>query len=119
MNNNNIPFVYIPVDMFNNLQENVLGIIGRVNIGYYSNMRVGDTIIWEFSEVGSKIETVIIEIKKYNTFSTMLEREGLCECMHNNDDTIDDVVKKIYRKHCTEKQEDRNGVLAFKVEKVV
>jgi ASC-1-like (ASCH) protein len=112
---NNIFHVQEP--WFSHIKEGRKTVEGRLNKGRFSNLRAGDIVTWINNDNNTRrmFKTRIVYIKKYNTFSRMIEVEGL-EKVLPGIETIDKGVKDIYRKFYSEKKEDTYGVLAIKVE---
>jgi len=70
---------------------------GRLNKGEFSNMKLGDIIIFTNDELGFErsIDVKIIKIINYNTFQTYLENETLKRCLPGID-TIEEGVNIYY-----------------------
>jgi ASC-1-like (ASCH) protein len=102
---------------FSHIKEGRKTVEGRLNKGRFSNLREGDIVTWMNNDnnINRMFKTKIVYIKKYNTFSRMIEVEGL-ETVLPGIKTIDKGVKNIYRKFYSEEKEDKYGVLAIKVE---
>ena len=96
---------------FNLIKSGKKTIEGRVNAGLFARLEKNNVIQWLHQNMKCKVK--IIDIRKYDSFRTMLEKEGLDKILPNIDN-IDDGVK-LFRKYYSEEKE-RNGVVAIEME---
>ena len=100
---------------FNLIKKSEKTVEARLNDAKRQELKVGDII--EFCEEpdrDNKIDTIVVELDKYNSFSDAIDGKGI-KCFTNEDESsyLND-LEKYYPK---DKQEE-NGVLAITVSKV-
>ena len=71
---------------------------GRLNNGMFFKMRICDIIVFESSQTGEKIRVQIIRKTPYDSFSSMLETEGLRRVLPH-ETSIDTGMQNIYYKY--------------------
>jgi ASC-1-like (ASCH) protein len=109
--NNNEYTVTIKQPWFDLIKSGKKTIEGRLNSGLFARLKINDVIIWLHQNMRLKVK--IIDIRKYDSFHSMLKKEGLDRVLPNTTN-IDDGVK-LYRQYYSEEKE-RNGVLAIEFE---
>jgi len=82
---------------------------GRLNKGFFANLKINDTIIFTHKKLKTKM--IIKSINKYNNFKEMIEEEGLSNVMPGIK-SIDEAVG-LYRQYYTQDDEKKYGVLAI------
>jgi len=82
---------------------------GRLNKSWVENLQQLDRIIW--TDKDSHVSTIVRDLKHYNSFVEMLEKEGI-ENVLPGVRTIDDGMK-IYRKLYSEEDENKFGVVGI------
>ena len=85
---------------------------GRLNNGMFFKMRICDIIVFESSQTGEKIRVQIIRKTPYDSFSSMLETEGLRRVLPH-ETSIDTGMQNIYYKYYMPAQEKEFGVVAI------
>jgi len=96
---------------FNLIKSGKKTVEGRLNSGLFAKLQIGNIITWLHHDMKCKVK--IISIKKYDSFRTMLEKEGLDKVLPTIDN-IDEGVK-LYRQYYSEERE-KVGVLAIEME---
>ena len=89
---------------------------GRLNKGKFSNMRVGDKII--FMNNGRSIETIIVGLKYYKDFIEAYEDLGEklvpnFPCMRGKDKKKE--VKRLYNLYFNDEDIKKYGIVAIKI----
>lgn len=97
---------------FNYILSEEKKIEGRLNKGKFLEIKVGD--ILEINEI-AKFEIVRKNI--YKTFREMIIAERL-ENVVPNKKTVDEAVQ-VYYKFCTKEDEEKYGVVAIEIKKVI
>ena len=82
---------------------------GRLNVGLFKKLQVGDIIEWENSD--NKFKTTISKIIKYESFQEMIKKEDINNVLPDIS-TLEDGVN-IYRQFYTESNEKQYGVVAI------
>ena len=109
--NNHEYTITIKQPWFDLIKSGKKTIEGRLNSGLFARLQKNDIIIWLHQNMRLKVK--IIDIRRYDSFYSMLKKEGLDKVLPNIDN-IDDGVK-IYRQYYSEEKE-KNGVLAIEFE---
>jgi ASC-1-like (ASCH) protein len=91
---------------------------GRLNKGSFSNMKKGDVILFENSELGfnRSYRVKITSIISYDTFRNFIVKEKLENCLPGID-TIENGIK-VYRKYYSEKDEKEFKIIALRLKKL-
>ena len=109
--NNNEYTVTIKQPWFDLIKSGKKTIEGRLNSGLFARLQKNDIIIWLHQNM--KLKVKIIDIRRYDSFYSMLKKEDLDRVLPNTTN-IDDGVK-LYRQYYSEEKE-KNGVLAIEFE---
>ena len=94
---------------FNLIKEGKKTIEGRLNKGLFSELKIGDEIVWICKKLKFKIN--VIKIEQYKSFSEMIKQEQLENVLPTIKNDAEGV--KVYRQFYTEKDEKTYGVLAI------
>ena len=91
---------------------------GRLKKGDFSNMVVGDYIIFENSDFDIKrtIKVEITDISYYDTFYSYLESETLTKCLPGIDTLSEGLA--VYYKYFSIADEINNGIVAIKIKMI-
>lgn len=89
---------------------------GRLNKGDFSNMKVGDCIIFKNNEFGfeRQFKIKIKKITNYPNFQTYLEKEKLKHCLPGIDNMKDGI--NVYYRYYTKQDEIQYKIKAFTFE---
>lgn len=102
---------------FTLIQKGIKTVEGRLNRGIFSKLKKGDIVTWLNKKSNKTVKVRIMEIKKYTSFETMIEKEGIEKILPNQGfKTVDEAVK-VYRQWYSVKDE-RVGVLGIHMQVV-
>ncbi len=93
------------------LLQGVKTIEGRLNKGKFKKVKIGDVLKLKTGEASFKV----LDKKFYPDFKTMLEKEGVKNVLPDKKSVEEGI--KIYYHFYTKKQEQKFGVLAFKLKR--
>jgi ASC-1-like (ASCH) protein len=98
---------------FSLIKLGIKQVVGRLNIGDFSDMKIGDVIVFINDELGIQREFKI-EIKNifyYDNFKTYLETEKIERCLPGIDSLEEGLI--IYNNYCSKQDEMKYKVKAF------
>ena len=97
---------------------------GRLDKGDFSEMEVGDVVIWSNGDdlKSKNIKTKIKKVTRYKTLYEMIKKERLKNVLPSPKiKTIQEGVNRVYRSppvNYTYEKEKKYGVLAIEIEKI-
>jgi ASC-1-like (ASCH) protein len=98
---------------FTFIKKGIKTIEGRLNKGSFTDICIGDTVIWFTSNSAEQVKTKIVKINKYDSFYKYLKKEKLKHTLPNVKNIEDGVA--IYYKFYTHVDEHKYGVLAIHI----
>ena len=96
---------------FSFIKEGKKTVEGRLNKGKFANMQVGDVVV-----VNDDFDIKIIAKRTYDSFSDMIENEGIQNVIPNAS-SLEEAVA-VYYKFYTKEQEKMYGVLAIEMKQI-
>ena len=87
---------------------------GRLNKGYFANLKVGDTITFfnDDFDIHREFTVEVKKIKLFKSFEELLQKK-LKKCLPSINNINDGI--KIYRKYYSKEDEDTYGIIAIKI----
>lgn len=101
---------------FTNIKLGKKRVEGRPKRGKFAKMKKGDTVIWQNSANKSEtVKTIIVGVRRYNTFREMLEFEGLRRTLPNVNSMDEGVDVYLRPKGFYPNEAQENGVVAIEI----
>lgn len=101
---------------FTYIKEGLKTVEGRLDKGDFSKMKKGDIIT--FVNNNQKVDVIIIDIDKYDTFSEMLRNKTLKRTLPDPSIKRNENGVKVYRQFYSPEDEKKYGVLAISFRKI-